>query len=163
MTRLRFVVLAVLMTAIGLTFLSKLNAQGKSITASLSGTVSDPSGARIPKAALKLTDPQTWNHPTRTVPARPGTLPSPFCRPAPTSLRSSAPGFKTTRQNGIVLTPGDSVSIAMTLTVGATEQVTVNTTGPLLQTEDSNISTELTTSNLRSFRSTSEMTLPLRR
>ena len=59
MTRLRFVVLAVLMTAIGLTFLSKLHAQGKSITASLSGTVTDPSGARVPKAAVKLTDPES--------------------------------------------------------------------------------------------------------
>ncbi len=93
MTRLRFVVLAVLMTAIGLTFLSKLNAQGKSITASLSGTVSDPTGARIPKAALKLTDPQVESS-EPTVLARPGSLPSLFCRPAPTSLRSAPRGSR---------------------------------------------------------------------
>ena len=64
MTKLRFVVLVMLMIAIGLTFLSKLHAQGKSITASLSGTVTDPSGARVPKATLKLTDRRTWNRPT---------------------------------------------------------------------------------------------------
>ena len=61
MTRLRFVLLVVLMVSVtlGLTFLSKLHAQGKSITASLSGTVTDPSGARIPKAAVKLTNPES--------------------------------------------------------------------------------------------------------
>ncbi len=41
------------------------------------------------------------------------------------------------------------MSIAISLTIGATEQVTVNTTGPLLQTEDSNMSTELTSQQLQ--------------
>ena len=63
MTRLRFVVLVMLTIAIGLTFLSKMHAQGKSITASLSGTVTDPSGARVPKATLKLTERRPWNRP----------------------------------------------------------------------------------------------------
>ena len=39
--------------------------------------------------------------------------------------------------------------MAISLTIGATEQVTVNTTGPLLQTEDASISTELTTQQLQ--------------
>ena len=64
-------------------------------------------------------------------------------------LEVSAAGFKTTRQEGIVLAPGDTVSMEVSLTVGATEQVTVNTTGPLLQTEDSSMSTELTTQQLQ--------------
>ena len=52
MKRLRLVRLAVLMVTVilGLTCVSKLQAQSKSITASLSGTVTDPTGARIPKA-----------------------------------------------------------------------------------------------------------------
>ena len=40
--------------------------------------------------------------------------------------------------------PGDTLNMGISLTVGATEQVTVNATGPLLQTQDANISTELT-------------------
>jgi hypothetical protein len=55
----------------------------------------------------------------------------------------SAPGFKTTRQDRIVLTAGDSVSESLILTIGSTEQVSVNANGPLLQTQDANISTEL--------------------
>jgi hypothetical protein len=148
MTRLRFVVLAVLMAAIGLTFLSKLNAQGKSITASLSGTVSDPTGARIPKAALKLTDPQSGIIRADSS-SQTGEFTFAFLPAGTYVLAVSAPGFKTTRQEGIVLTPGDSVSIGISLTIGATEQVTVNTTGPLLQTEDSNMSTELTSQQLQ--------------
>ena len=58
MTRLRLIVLAVLMTTIGLAFPSNLHAQSKSTTASLSGTVTDPSGARVPKATVKLTNPR---------------------------------------------------------------------------------------------------------
>ena len=58
MTRLRvvlFVVLTAIM-ALGLTFSPVLQAQSLSSTAALSGAVSDPSGARIPKATIKLTD-----------------------------------------------------------------------------------------------------------
>ena len=61
MKRLLLVHLAVLMVTmfLGLTFVTKLQAQSKSITASLSGTVTDPTGARIPKAAVKLTNPES--------------------------------------------------------------------------------------------------------
>ena len=58
MTRLRLIVWAVLLTTIGLTFPPKLAAQSKSTTASLSGTVTDPSGARVAKATVKLTNPE---------------------------------------------------------------------------------------------------------
>src|SRR5208282_2161777 len=59
------------------------------------------------------------------------------------TLEVRAPGFKTTQQDRIVLTPGDTVAENVTLTIGNTEQVQVNATGPLLQTQDANISTEL--------------------
>jgi hypothetical protein len=143
MTRLRFVVLAVLMTAIGLAFLSKMHAQGKSITASLSGTVTDPSGARVPKATLKLTDADLGIVRLDTAGAE-GDFTFALLPSGTYVLEVSAPGFKTTRQNGIVLAQGDTVTMSVSLTIGATEQVTVNTTGPLLQTEDASISTELT-------------------
>jgi carboxypeptidase family protein len=148
MNRLRHVFLVVLMTAMGLSCLSKLHAQGKSITASLSGTVTDPSGARISKAALKLTNPESGF--TRIDSASQlGEFTFALLPAGTYILEVSAPGFKTTRQQRIVLTPGDTVSIGIGLTVGATEQVTVNTAAPLLQTEDSNISTELTSQQLQ--------------
>ena len=59
MIRLRLVHLAVLMAVIsmGLTFFSKLQAQTLSSTAALSGTISDPSGARVAKATTPLKRP----------------------------------------------------------------------------------------------------------
>ena len=148
MTRLRFVVLAVMMTAIGLTFHSKMHAQGKSITASLSGTVTDPSGARVPKATLKLTNPDLGIARLDTAGAE-GEFTFALLPSGTYVLEVSAPGFKTTRQNGIVLAQGDTVTMSVSLTIGAAEQVTVNTTGPLLQTEDSNMSTELTSQQIQ--------------
>jgi len=150
MKRLRLVHLAVLMVTmfLGLTFVTKLQAQSKSITASLSGTVTDPTGARIPKAAVKLTNPESGTTRSDTTSAL-GEFNFAFLPTGTYVLEASAPGFKTTRQEGIVLAQGDSVSMGVSLTVGATEQVTVNTTGPLLQTEDSSMSTELTSQQLQ--------------
>jgi hypothetical protein len=143
MTSLRLAVLAVLIAALSLLFDPALYAQSKSITASLSGTVTDPSGARIPKAAVKVTDPETGIIRSDTTTST-GEFTFALLPQGTYTLEASAPGFKTTRQSGIVLSGGDTLTTAIVLTVGATEQVTVNATGPLLQTQDANISTELT-------------------
>ena len=142
MTKLRFVVLAVLMTTIGLAFPSKFYAQSKSTTASLSGTVTDPSGARVANATVKVTNPENGIVRTGTTTSA-GEFSFALLLEGTYTLEVSAPGFKTTRQDGIVLTPGDTVAENVTLTIGNTEQVQVNATGPLLQTQDANISTEL--------------------
>ncbi len=150
MIRLRLVHLAVLMAivSIGLTFVSKLHAQTMSSTATLAGTVSDPSGARIPKATVKLTNPE--NGVTRVFTTGPTGEFSFALLPASTyTLEASAPGFKTSRQTGIVLNVGDSVNEGVSLTIGATEQVTVNESGPLLQTQDSNVSTEISSKQVQ--------------
>ena len=147
MTRLRFIVVTVLMAIVGLALSSELNAQSKNITATLSGTVSDPSGARVPKATLKLTDPDLGV--TRLDTTGPeGDFTFALLPQGTYILEASAPGFKTTKQNGIILSAGDTENVAISLAIGATEQVTVNMTGPLLQTEDSNISTEITSKQI---------------
>ena len=141
MNRLCRIVLAVLMATIGLTFASRLSAQ-KSTTASLSGTVTDPSGARIPNATVKVTNPENGIVRTGTTTSA-GEFSFALLPEGTYTLEVHAPGFKTTRQDRIVLTPGDTVAENVTLTIGTTEQVEVNATGPLLQTQDANISTEL--------------------
>ncbi len=147
MTRLRLMVLAVLITTIGLAFPSNLHAQSKSTTASLSGTVTDPSGARVPNATVKLTDPENGTVRTSAASAT-GEFSFALLLEGSYTLEVSAPGFKTTKQNGIVLSPGDSVAENLTLTIGASEQVSVNSSGPLLQTQDADISTEITSKQL---------------
>ncbi len=142
MNRVRLMLLAVLITTIGLASASKLHAQSKSTTASLSGTVTDPSGARIPNATVKVTNPENGTVRTDTTSSA-GEFSFALLLQGTYTLEVSAHGFKTTRQNGIVLTPGDTVAENVTLTIGNTEQITVNASGPLLQTQDANISTEL--------------------
>lgn len=142
MIRSRLIIVAVLMAAIGLTLTSKLYAQSKSTTATLSGTVSDPSGARVPSATVKLTNPENGITRTGTT-GTTGEFSFALLVQGTYTLSVSAPGFKTTRQDRIVLTAGDAVSESVVLTIGSTEQVSVNASGPLLQTQDANISTEL--------------------
>ena len=141
MTRLRFVIAAVLMAVIGLAF-PLLHAQSRSTTASLSGTVTDPSGARIAKATVRLTDPENGIVRTDTASST-GEFTFALLVPGNYTLEAGAPGFTTTRQTGIVLAAGDSVTLGISLTIGATEKITVNATGPLLQTQDATISTDV--------------------
>jgi len=144
MTRLRLVLLAVLMVtmALGLAFCPALHAQSMSTTASLSGTVSDPAGARIPKATVKLTNPEQGI--TRAITTGSAGDFSFALLPVGTyTLEATAPGFKTTKQAGIVLNIGDSLVENVALSIGASEQVTVTASGPLMQTDDADIGTEI--------------------
>lgn len=117
-------------------------AQSLSSTASLSGAVSDPSGARIPKATITVTDSEKGI--TRVAAAGSAGEFSFALLPAGTyTLQASAAGFKTSKQTGIVLNVGDSLTENIALTIGASEQVTVSESGTVLQTEDANVSTEI--------------------
>jgi hypothetical protein len=145
MTRLRVAFLAVLVCVmfVGLPFYPAIQAQSASSTATLSGTISDPAGSRVPKAAVKVTNPETGISRTGTTSAT-GEFSFAFLPQGTYTLEASAAGFKTTRQAGIVLAAGDSVTENVALTIGAIEQVAVTASGPLLQTQDATISTELT-------------------
>ena len=147
MIRLRLVVLAVWITSIGLAIPSQILAQTKSTTASLSGTVTDPSGARVPNASVKLTDPDNGVVRTDKTNAS-GQFSFALLLQGTYTLEILASGFQTTRQNGIVLTSGDSVSENLSLTIGTSEQVSVSAQGPLLQTQNANIGTEVSTKQL---------------
>jgi hypothetical protein len=141
---MRFVLLAVLMAfmALGLTFSPVLQAQSLSSSAALSGAVSDPSGARIPKATIKLTDSEKGITRTTTAGAA-GEFSFALLPPGTYAIEASAPGFKTSKQTGVVLNVSDSLVENISLSIGASEQVTVTESGPLLQTEDANVSTEI--------------------
>src|SRR5579862_3503555 len=126
---------------------SILHAQARSMTATLNGTVSDPSDARIPKATVKLANPDNGiNRVFTSGPA--GEFSFPLLPQGTYKLQISAAGFKTAEQSGIVLTGGDSLNLSIKLTVGATEQIEVSTTGPLLQTQNASVSTELATKQI---------------
>lgn len=124
-----------------------VHAQSRSTTASLAGTVADPSGARIAKATLKLSNPDNGISRISTS-SETGEFSFALLVPGSYTLEVSAPGFKTTQQSGINLTAGANQTIGINLTVGATEQIEVSTSGPLLQTQDANVNTELSTKQI---------------
>ena len=144
MTKLRLVLVAVLMAimAVGLSHFLALQAQTLSSAASLSGTVSDPSGARVPKATIKLTDSEKGI--TRSFTAgSAGEFSFPLLSAGNYTLEATAGGFKTTKQTGIVLNAGDSLTVSIQLRIGTSEQVTVSESATQLQTEDANVGTEI--------------------
>ncbi len=151
MKRLSLVVLAVLVAVatLGLTIPSHVFAQSASSTASLSGTISDSSGARVAQATVKLTCPEKGITRTFTTGAA-GDFTFALLPAASYLLEVDAKGFQTTKQTGIVLQVGDAVTEDIPMKViGNTEQVTVTEEMPLLQTEDSNVGTEITTKQVQ--------------
>jgi hypothetical protein len=125
-----------------------LRAQSLTSTASLSGTVSDPSGARVTNTTVRVSNPEKGI--TREYKTDSAGQFSYSLLPAGTyTLTAEAPGFTTTKQQGIVLRVGDSVTTNVVLTIGTSEQVTVTAAAPLLQTESANVSTEVSTKQIQ--------------
>ncbi|HEX4285797.1 MAG TPA: carboxypeptidase-like regulatory domain-containing protein, partial [Terracidiphilus sp.] len=105
-------------------------------TGNIQGTVTDSTGAVVPKASVILTDQATHvarksNSDNAGVYVFPGVPISKY------DISVSAPGFSTYEQKGIVLEVGSSIAINATLTVGNAEmKVEVQSEGLALQTED---------------------------
>ena len=120
------------------------NSQTLASSAAFSGSVSDSSGARISNATVVLTSPETGI--TRTFKTDAEGNFSFALLPASTyTLTVSAPGFKTVRQQGIILEVGQSASQSVTLSIGTTEQIEVTAAAPLLQTDNANVGDEVST------------------
>src|SRR5665213_1173152 len=105
-------------------------------TASIQGTVTDPSGAAIPNA--KVTFTTTATHATRTTATDgSGIYSLPNIPVGAYSLAIAAPGFQGYTRTG-VLEVGNNIQVNPALTIGSsTEQVEVQASGATLETETS--------------------------
>jgi hypothetical protein len=120
-----------------------INAQIATTTATLSGVVTDPSGAVVPMATLTLTSSEKGI--TRTFTTDEGgryafnQLP-----PSAYSLTITMKGFETYQQKGIVLNAAETATQNVTLTIGA-ETVSVSVTSDVTQlnTDNSNVATDI--------------------
>lgn len=114
-----------------------LHAQGYG---TISGLVTDPSGAVIPSATITAT--QTVSGVTmKTVSAADGRYVFPTLLPAPYSLSVSAAGFEQYRQTGIVLDADQALTVNITLRVGAqTQTVSVTADAPRVDTTTGTLS-----------------------
>jgi hypothetical protein len=108
-------------------------------TAQISGTVSDPSGARLPGAEITAT--QTATGVTRSVISNEsGLYVLPSLATGPYKLEVALPGFRTFVQTGIVLEVNASPVVNVSLEVGqVTETVEVQANAALVETQNTGV------------------------
>ena len=116
---------------------SSLAAQEK---ATITGTISDPSGSVIPGAKVTITDlgtGQARNIETNSA----GSYVVTDLPIGRYSLRAESPGFKGYEQTGIVLNVGDTIRVDVPMQVGeAKESVTVEASAVTVQSDSSEVS-----------------------
>jgi hypothetical protein len=127
---------------------SQLMAQTQTFTATLSGTVSDPSGAKVPGAKVTLTSPERGITRTFTT-DQDGLYTFTLLPPANYTLQVSADKFSPHKQTGITLGAGQTAQVSVSLKVGAaTTEVSVTADAPLLNTENANVSADISEKQL---------------
>ncbi|HUV95978.1 MAG TPA: TonB-dependent receptor [Acidobacteriaceae bacterium] len=116
-------------------------------TASLSGSVTDSTGAVIPNATVTLT--QTDTNFTRTSKSKgDGSYHEEFLPIGPYKISVSSPGFKTLTRSGVVLSVMQNATLDLTLELGVENQtVTVTADVPLVNLSNSTLGTAV--SNLQ--------------
>jgi hypothetical protein len=120
-----------------------LNAQLAVTTATLSGAVTDSSGAVVPQAEVKIASGQNGITRSFTSDAT-GRYTFTQLPPSTYNLEIQAKGFETYKQTGIVLDAGQSATQDIALIVGsATQQVVVNAQASQFNTDNANISADI--------------------
>jgi Carboxypeptidase regulatory-like domain/TonB dependent receptor len=125
---------------VALVFLpSSQHANGQGITGSMTGTVTDPSGAVVPNAAVTIREVDTNAARTITT-SDAGTFTVTQLPPGHYTVKVDKAGFKTYEQSGITLVIDQLAQINAQLSLGSEAQnVEVTSTGPVIQTEDSSV------------------------
>src|SRR5216683_2913060 len=119
-----------------------LNAQTQAFTATLSGTVTDSSGAVIPRVTVKLTSVERGIIRTFNT-GDAGNFSFQLLPPADYDLKVEMGGFQSYEQKGISLAAGASAHQDVILSVGPTAQnIVVSSEAPLINTDNANISTQ---------------------
>src|SRR5487761_1402958 len=138
-----------LLAALTLGFFITTSARAQVVGATLSGTVTDPSGAVIPSAKIAIMNTATGvTRDIRTNTA--GFYGVPNLLPGPYSVTVSKSGFSTVVRSGIVLTVGASQVLNVALQVGkVTNQVQVTGAAPTVQLASSSIRNVVNSTTVR--------------
>ena len=107
----------------------------------ISGTVTDPSGAAVPRATVELRQ-LAGNTATNTLTDPSGQFKFNGLAPGPYELQITVPGFRRTMQR-VEVQPQLMAAVKTQLEIGSmAESVTVTATAPMLQTESGAVSTQ---------------------
>lgn len=106
---------------------------GQGSQGTLNGTILDPAGAVVPGASVVLVNAANGEeHKTTTTTAGAYTLP--YVPSGTYKLRVTAPGFRTSEADNVIVRIAQTLTVNVTLEVGAvSEQVTVSDKPPLLE------------------------------
>jgi hypothetical protein len=122
-------------------FLSCSLLHAQSTNASVTGTVTDSTGATLPGASIELRNTE-MNVPSTAITNADGIYRIAGLIPGIYNARVSKDGFRTTLKEQIVLHVQDQIALSFSLELGAvTENVTVQSGEPLLQIESVSLST----------------------
>lgn len=133
LTAIFFGMLLVVFTSLPLTAQS-------STSGAISGAVLDASGSAVPAATVTVTNTATGRAQTVTTNTQ-GSYTAPFLTPGAYTVKIAAKGFQPVVEQ-IVVAVGQTMNGGVKLQVASSEQaVTVSTAAPLLQTQDGNVST----------------------
>jgi hypothetical protein len=105
--------------------------------ATLRGTVTDPTGAVVPGAAVVITEIETNLVARRVVTDTDGNYEAPSLKPSSYRIAVTQSGFREYLVSGVVIDPGQTRRVDVRLAVGATsETITVEGGAALIQTEN---------------------------
>lgn len=117
---------------------------GQTFTSSITGTVTDPSGAAVQNAQVTLTNAATNSVIGKTQTLADGTYQFNNLGPGTYDINITAPGFKTYVKTGLILQAQVAASVNAPLEVGNTEQkVEVTGSAVLVDTETANTAATL--------------------
>lgn len=122
-----------------------LSVNAQKYLGSLTGQVSDASGAKIAGATVTAMD-TTTNFSTKTTTNNSGSYSIQFLTPDAYNITVEHPGFRTQASTGVVLTADGSVETDFTLSIGSSNQtVTVSAAdGELINADSADLGTTLT-------------------
>jgi hypothetical protein len=126
-------------------------AQIATTTATISGTIADPTGAVLPKATVTLVSSESGITRTYTT-DNSGRYIFSQLPPSAYTLNVKAQGFKAYEQMGIVLNASQTASQDVTLAVGAeTQSVVVTSNASLLNTDNSNVAADIPAKDITEY------------
>ncbi len=117
--------------------------------ATVSGTVTDPSGSAVPKAQITIKDVATGAA-RIVVSDNAGLYSAPNLLPGSYEISVTAPGFSTQRRTGLTLTVSAQQTLDITMQLGQVSQtVEVTTEAPTVELTSSALSAEVNATTVR--------------
>ena len=125
------------------------SARGQAVGATLSGVVTDSSGAQVPNATVSIRNVATGD--VRTVSSNDsGLYSAPNLLPGSYEVAVEAKGFGTVTQKGLILTVGAQQVMNVTMKIGQVAQtVEVSAVAPTIETNSSSVSSTVDSETIR--------------